>query len=168
MSKTQIRKKVQIKEKSTPKKSKWWLWLLIALAVIAIILFLWKPWVICHTTDGTPRTLTEQVSPAESTEQVQPATETPEEVTTPTEETVNGETPAESTEQTQAATETPEEVTTPTEEPVSVEGDFDELVQKTIRGDFGNGDERKQKLGDRYSEIQRRVNKIYQENGYMW
>ena len=36
--------------------------------------------------------------------------------------------------------------------------DLLDLVRKTIRGDFGNGDVRKQKLGSNYSEVQRQVN----------
>ena len=40
--------------------------------------------------------------------------------------------------------------------------DILELVKKTIRGDFGNGDVRKQALGNNYSEVQRQVNLNYQ------
>lgn len=36
--------------------------------------------------------------------------------------------------------------------------DILDLVRKTIRGDFGNGEERKQALGENYSEVQREVN----------
>lgn len=35
------------------------------------------------------------------------------------------------------------------------------LVKKTIRGDYGNGEERKQKLGGRYVEVQNQVNLNY-------
>lgn len=35
---------------------------------------------------------------------------------------------------------------------------INELVRKTIRGDFGNGEERKRKLGKYYNEVQRRIN----------
>lgn len=44
---------------------------------------------------------------------------------------------------------------TPTPQP-SV--DILDLVRKTIRGDFGNGETRKQKLGSNYDEVQRQVN----------
>ncbi|MCX4255226.1 MAG: hypothetical protein OSJ63_08210, partial [Bacilli bacterium] len=44
---------------------------------------------------------------------------------------------------------------TPTPQP-SV--DILDLVRKTIRGDFGNGETRKQKLGSNYNEVQRQVN----------
>lgn len=36
--------------------------------------------------------------------------------------------------------------------------DILELVRKTIRGDFGNGDARKKALGSNYAEVQRQVN----------
>lgn len=37
---------------------------------------------------------------------------------------------------------------------------YDSLVQRTIRGDFGNGETRKRKLGKHYGEVQKRVNRI--------
>lgn len=36
--------------------------------------------------------------------------------------------------------------------------DLLDLVRRTIRGDFGNGDDRRAALGDRYDEVQRQVN----------
>lgn len=46
--------------------------------------------------------------------------------------------------------------------------DILELVKKTIRGDFGNGDARKQALGNNYSEVQRQVNLNYQNGTTNW
>ncbi len=37
---------------------------------------------------------------------------------------------------------------------------IEDLVQKVIAGEYGNGEERKQKLGSSYDEVQRRVNEI--------
>lgn len=37
-----------------------------------------------------------------------------------------------------------------------------ELAVKVIFGEYGNGDERKQKLGDKYYEVQNLVNRIYE------
>lgn len=37
---------------------------------------------------------------------------------------------------------------------------IEDLVQKVIAGEYGNGEERKQKLGSSYDEVQRRVNGI--------
>ena len=42
--------------------------------------------------------------------------------------------------------------------PAPQKDDLLELVKRTIRGDFGNGDERRAALGDRYDEVQRQVN----------
>lgn len=46
--------------------------------------------------------------------------------------------------------------------------DILELVKKTIRGDFGNGDARKNALGSNYSEVQRQVNLNYQYGTTRW
>ena len=35
---------------------------------------------------------------------------------------------------------------------------IDDLVKRTLRGEFGNGNERKQKLGKYYQEVQRKIN----------
>lgn len=42
------------------------------------------------------------------------------------------------------------------------------LTKMTIRGDFGNGEERKQKLGGRYDEVQRQVNLNYLHGTTSW
>ena len=54
-----------------------------------------------------------------------------------------------------------------------ITGRYDEgslllLVKMTIRGDFGNGEERKQKLGGRYREVQNQVNLNYQHGTTSW
>lgn len=41
--------------------------------------------------------------------------------------------------------------------PAPQKDDLLELVKRTIRGDFGNGDERRAALGDRYDEVQHQV-----------
>ena len=46
--------------------------------------------------------------------------------------------------------------------------DMLELVKKTIRGDFGNGNARKKALGNNYSEVQRQVNLNYQNGTTNW
>lgn len=42
------------------------------------------------------------------------------------------------------------------------------LVKQTIRGDYGNGEERKARLGGRYAEVQRQVNLNYQNGTTNW
>ena len=44
-----------------------------------------------------------------------------------------------------------------------VSGDIEENARRVIRGDFGNGQERKNKLGASYSEIQGKVNEMYRK-----
>lgn len=50
--------------------------------------------------------------------------------------------------------------TTQKEEAIPV-GSIEEKALLVIRGDFGNGDERKEKLGSEYSAIQNKVNEMY-------
>lgn len=44
-------------------------------------------------------------------------------------------------------------------------GDVSELAARVIAGDFGNGDERKRRLGDKYVAVQRRVNEMLGASG---
>lgn len=44
-----------------------------------------------------------------------------------------------------------------------ITGDVEENARRVIRGDFGNGQPRKDKLGTSYSEIQGRVNEMYRQ-----
>lgn len=44
-----------------------------------------------------------------------------------------------------------------------VNGNLEENARQVIRGVFGNGQERKDKLGSAYSEIQGRVNEMYRQ-----
>lgn len=47
---------------------------------------------------------------------------------------------------------------------VSHETDIEELAKRVIKGEFGNGEERKQKLRNLYNEVQKRVNEILKNN----
>lgn len=42
------------------------------------------------------------------------------------------------------------------------------LVKRTIRGDFGNGENRKRALGDKYTEVQRQVDLNYTHKTTTW
>ena len=46
---------------------------------------------------------------------------------------------------------------------VPVSGDVEENARRVIRGDFGNGQERRDKLASSYSEIQGKVNEMYRQ-----
>ena len=43
----------------------------------------------------------------------------------------------------------------------SISGTLEEKAKRVIRGDFGNGQVRKERLGDTYEEIQEKVNEMY-------
>lgn len=45
----------------------------------------------------------------------------------------------------------------------TINGDVEENARRVIRGEFGNGQTRKDKLGTSYSEIQGRVNEMYRQ-----
>lgn len=44
--------------------------------------------------------------------------------------------------------------------PTAPTGNLDALAQAVIRGEYGNGEERKRRLGSRYNEVQARVNQL--------
>lgn len=60
-----------------------------------------------------------------------------------------------------AATQTTKPSSSSTSAPVS--GDVEENARRVIRGDFGNGLERRDKLDTSYSEIQGKVNEMYRQ-----
>lgn len=65
-------------------------------------------------------------------------------------------------------TPTPEPTPEPTPTPTPPEDDLLDLVRRTIRGDFGNGQDRVNALGDRYDEVQRQVNLNLQHGNTRW
>ena len=50
---------------------------------------------------------------------------------------------------------------TPAVQPATLTGTLEEKAKDVIRGNYGNGEVRKQKLGDQYAEIQSKVNEMY-------
>ena len=52
--------------------------------------------------------------------------------------------------------------------PVAQSGDITMDAKKAIRGDFGNGAERRKNLGANYDKVQAVVNKMYQEGNLHW
>lgn len=45
------------------------------------------------------------------------------------------------------------------------EADYDALAKEVVRGNFGNGQQRKDLLGENYAEVQKRVNEIMKKSG---
>lgn len=56
-----------------------------------------------------------------------------------------------------------EEKKTQTSSVQSINGSLEQKAIAVIRGTYGNGLERKQKLGDEYTVIQNKVNEMYRE-----
>lgn len=70
----------------------------------------------------------------------------------------------------------PKELNASTSHAVSVTNDSTQssdidiitMAKKTIRGDFGNGNERKRNLGNNYANIQDKVNELYELGQLQW
>lgn len=78
----------------------------------------------------------------------------------PQDETVNTATPSAQPENSTPSTPSATKAATPSK-------DVDAEVQKVLRGDYGNGQERKDKLGSSYTKIQRAVNRYYRSKGLL-
>lgn len=91
----------------------------------------------------------DQNAPADAPNEVQPQ-----------DETVNAATPSAQPETSTSSTPSATKAATPSK-------DVDAEVQKVLRGDYGNGQERKDKLGSSYTKIQRAVNRYYRSKGLL-
>ena len=106
-------------------------------------------------TDSTQRTDSTQVgggdqnAPAGAPNKVQPQ-----------DDAVNAATPSTQSETSTPSTPSPTKATAPST-------DMDAEVQKVLHGDYGNGQERKDKLGSSYTKIQRAVNRYYRSKGLL-
>ena len=193
MSDVQLKRKVTLKEKKVTnpdganpdtQKSKIWLWVIIGLVVTAIVaaIVLLNPNSDKQGIKGEELTI-EQTEQQHSDAEVavtgvdddaDVASETP----TTTDESTSGNVendevaPANRTAQSkpqQPATEpaSPKSSSMSTASNAGLTGDVEKDALNAIRGDFGNGQVRKEALGDRYAEIQNRINEIYKEKGLL-
>ena len=78
----------------------------------------------------------------------------------PQDDAVNAATPSAQPETSTPSTPSATKAATPSK-------DVDAEVQKVLRGDNGNGQERKDKLGSSYTKIQRAVNRYYRSKGLL-
>lgn len=78
----------------------------------------------------------------------------------PQDDAVNAATPSAQPETSTPSTPSATKAATPSK-------DVDAEVQKVLHGDYGNGQERKDKLGSSYSKIQRAVNRYYRSKGLL-
>lgn len=91
----------------------------------------------------------DQNAPADAPNKVQPQ-----------DDAVNAATPSAQPETSTPSTPSATKAATPSK-------DVDAEVQKVLRGDYGNGQERKDKLGSSYTKIQRAVNRYYRSKGLL-
>ncbi len=178
MENVELKRKVTLKrkggeEETAPKKSKLWLWLLL-LAVLAVVIVLFLKNSSSNGDESTGIEQTVEQPAVTSTKEVQ-GTEA--EVTTvETDETQTSEETATSATVEEPITpqvETTPATTTPVAEPAPQpvvsntptvtlsQGNIEEKAKQVIRGNFGNGADRKQQLGNEYDAIQQRVNEMY-------
>lgn len=100
-------------------------------------------------TDSTQLGGGDQNAPAGAPNEVQPQ-----------DDAVNAATPSAQPETSTPSTPSATKAATPSK-------DVDAEVQKVLHGDYGNGQERKDKLGSSYSKIQRAVNRYYRSKGLL-
>lgn len=166
----------QVKPTPEPEKNKNNKWLWIALAIIVIILLIW--WLLPgKSTESEPiveeETIEEVVTPSENNEEVPDEAEVSagddavdgyannDEGSNPSEPAVNNLETAPTT----AAPQTTNNVAQ-NNAPSVVSNDVEAEALKVIRGEYGIGQDRKNKLGNRYEAIQRRVNELKREGAF--
>lgn len=156
------------------KKNKKWPWLI--LAIVVIVLLIW--WLLPgKSTESEPviekETIEEVTTPADSTEKVSENVEIPVGEEAKEENVNNDETSvaSELVESTPVATSVP----TTSQSTINandsnasslVSNDVEAEAIKVIRGEYGIGQERKNKLGNKYEAIQRRVNELKREGAF--
>lgn len=139
--------------------SKKWLWIIAA--IIAVVLLVW--WLIPGA-DSTANTESENEVPVENTIPIDSTIAEPiDTVPASVEEApIEEDAVSEVSEQAKPAPEVPSQ-STPVNDPT---GDIESEAMKVIRGDYGIGQERKERLGSRYSAIQARVNELKREGAF--
>lgn len=104
-------------------------------------------------TEGTPGSESAEVGSLDNGEE----TESPAQEETSSKAEQKRDVPAKATIQTAKTI----QLTTPVSESITTSGSLEEKAKEVIRGNYGNGEDRKQKLGEHYSEIQSKVNEMY-------
>lgn len=173
MAKVKIKRKVAIRQKQPveqpkveqprPKRRLTWLWGLLGVVAVAAVVV-----VVCLRNDDTARDealpvqepVVEEIVPQKEAAPEASAVESAPVVEPEQEPTAEPEQKRQEPEQAPVAARRQESQST------VPQGDTEAMARRTIRGDFGNGDARKQQLGSRYQTIQNRVNEIYRENNH--
>lgn len=171
-------------EKEPEKKPKDWvgflkspkIWIVLVLIIVLVLFLCYKG---CDKSSvsetSNDQTVTTQVDDnkssvvdAENESEVTPSNETDdnadEDVASESEpkDSKSGESVAEnSVVESQASTDMEKSVRQNNASSVSISGTLEEKAKAVIRGNYGNGLERKRRLGDEYAEIQSKVNEMY-------
>jgi cytoskeletal protein RodZ len=157
------------------KKSKGRLWLLLLVLVLAAIVFCVKKCSPDKEVDSSEAPIEQTTTSTENTQDTE--TENINDETVDVNVSEETSTPAASEdeaiqpENVIPSNETIEPAAQPVVEPTRSDtptspqgGNLDEKARQVIRGDFGNGAERKQNLGHEYNAIQQRVNEMYRND----
>ncbi|MCM1139099.1 MAG: hypothetical protein NC453_11075 [Muribaculum sp.] len=149
-----------------PNGNKKWLWIALAIIVIAIIAWLLIPSTKSTSEDTISAEETEVVTSANETDElnseVTPATD---ETTDENEEVATADDSYSSDEQTPQGSNTDSAPTVP-ENANNVSEDVEKEALKVIRGDYGIGQERVNNLGSKYHAIQSRVNELKRQGAF--
>lgn len=159
-----------------PRKNNTWLWILLALIVIGALIWLFVAG--GDKKSNVPAAVEEEVEavevvdsvpedctlPAEEVSEASASETAPEDVpaTVPEDAPDKSETPAksEASVASSAVNSTVATPSVPSSRNETVIGDIEAEANKVIRGDYGVGQERKDRLGSNYKAIQSRVNEI--------
>lgn len=159
-----------------PKEEKNNKWPWIILVIIVIILLIW--WLLPgksteSETAVEEETIEEVSTPAENAEKMSdeaeiPAGEDAVEENANNDESSNSSEPVENTLETTTAPSAPQTTNNVATNNASsvVSNDVEAEALKVIRGEYGIGQERKNKLGNQYEAIQRRVNELKREGAF--
>lgn len=149
-------------EQPRPKRRLTWLWGVLGVVAVAAVVA-----VVCLRNDDSrdeaqpvQEPVVEEIVPQKEAAPEAPAVESAPVVEPEQESTAEPEQKRQEPEQAPVAARRQES------QPTTPQGDTEAMARRTIRGDFGNGDARKQQLGSRYQTIQNRVNEIYRENNH--
>lgn len=162
-----------------PQCSKKWLWII--LAVLAIGLLAWWLWPASKKSDATENTpvaetaasadssadsvaVTPQVDEMQTEGQLQDEAATPDAKANPAATPAAPAKPAAAP--AQPADPAASSAPSPVNSPAIVSNDIEAEARKVIRGDYGVGRERKEKLGAYYRDIQRRVNQLKRQGAF--
>lgn len=149
------------------KKNNKWPWII--LVIIIVILLIW--WLLPGKSTESDtivkeETIEEISTPAENTEEVSDEAEIPAGEDAVDENANNDESSNPSEPVVNTSETTPAAPQTANNAPSVVSNDVEAEALKVIRGEYGIGQERKNKLGNQYEAIQRRVNELKREGAF--